>query len=101
MGSSEQLFRACWPLSAEHTATSLSGITNAIYQERSICGSELMRIIHKALPLVCAADHALTFVVWSLGPSPLLLVKASTEPKPELTVLACGLDRGNEASKHP
>ena len=27
MGSSGQLFRACWPSSAEHTATSLSGIT--------------------------------------------------------------------------
>ena len=25
---------------------------------------------HKVLPLVCAADHAQTFMVWSLGPSP-------------------------------
>ena len=41
---------------------------------------------HKALPLVYAADIAQTFVVWSLGPSPLLLVKASTEPKPELAI---------------
>ena len=31
---------------------------------------------HKALPLVCAADHSQTFAVWSLGPSPLLLVMA-------------------------
>ena len=31
---------------------------------------------HKAFPLVCAADHVQTFMVWSLGPSPLLLVKA-------------------------
>ena len=28
MWSSGQLFRACWPSSAEHTATSLSGITS-------------------------------------------------------------------------
>ena len=35
-------------------------------------------IPHKALPLVCAADHAQTFVVWSLGTSPLLQVKVST-----------------------
>ena len=28
MRSSGQLFRACWPSSAEHTATSLSGITS-------------------------------------------------------------------------
>ena len=35
-------------------------------------------IPHKALPLVCAADHAQTFVVWSLGTSPPLQVKVST-----------------------
>ena len=55
------------------------------YLERSVCGSELIR--HTALPQVCA-DPAQTFMVWSLGPSPLLLVKVSTEPKPEFKILA-------------
>ena len=73
------------------------------------CGFELMRFIptrhcsgypqrwwcwtnkihpHKALPLVhVRPDPAQTFMVWSLGPSPLLLVKVSTEPKPEFKIL--------------
>ena len=48
---------------------------------------------HKALPLVGAA-HAQIFVVWSLGPSPLLLV---TEPKTHkallinMSAMPCGL----------
>ena len=35
MRSSGQLFRACWPSSAEHTATSLSGITEFIKAKMS------------------------------------------------------------------
>ena len=58
------------------------------YHEHRTCGSELMRFIPTRLchRYICAAYHAQAFVVWSLGPSPLLLVKASTEPKPDLAI---------------
>ena len=83
MQSSGQLFRACWPSSAEHTVTSLSGI-------KRLPGAQHLWFWTNRQDFttgMCWPSH--TFVVWSLGPSPIMLVKASTEPKLELAILAC------------
>ena len=48
MQNSGQLFRACWPSSAEHTISLASRVYKG-YQERSAGGYELMRFIPKRL----------------------------------------------------
>ena len=50
MWSSGQLFRACWPSSAEHTATSLSGFQNF----KHFLGRLGLQALEKIGPIVLA-----------------------------------------------
>ena len=98
MWSSGHLFRACWPSSAEHSYLNFS---HKGYQERSTCGSELMRFIPQgfATGMCCWPCPDLR----GLEPRPLPTPAGQGQHRAITRTrnLVCRLGRRNEASILP